>query len=77
MQKVGQTKNISKTLVESKRIAPEEFLTTAELMDMLKIKHRQTVYDLIKDGMPSITVGRSYRFIKAEVINFLRKPRVR
>jgi len=59
--------------VESRAIAPEEFLTTHELMRLLKIKHRQTVYTLIKDGMPVIKVGKNYRFIKKEVIDFLKK----
>jgi len=51
----------------------EEFLTTQELMQLLKIKHKQTIYNLIRDGMPAISVGKNYRFIKAEVIEFLRE----
>ena len=49
-----------------------EFLTTKELMELFKIKHRQTIYELIKDGMPAIQIGRSYRFQMFEVMNYLK-----
>ena len=61
------------THVETAEIAPDEFLTTGELMKMLKIKHKQTIYNLIQEGLPVVNVGRNYRFIKKEVINFLRQ----
>ena len=60
------------TKTKSRAIAPDEFLTTRELMRLLKIKHKQTVYALINDGLPAIIVGKSYRFIKDEIIGFLR-----
>lgn len=53
-------------------LSPDEFLTTKELMRLLKIKHRQTIYELISSGLPAILVGRSYRFIKHEVVEFLK-----
>lgn len=58
--------------IKMDRIAQEEFLTTKELMQLLKIKHRQTIYSLIDVGLPKIVVGRTYRFIKQEVITFLK-----
>jgi len=61
------------TKVSTHRILPEEFLTVRELMSLLKIRHRQTIYTLIDQGMPTIRVGKSYRFIKAEAIDFLRE----
>lgn len=61
--------------VKSKVIAPQEFLTTQELMRLFKIKHRATVYELIKNGMPVIKVGKSYRFLKNEVIEFFKEQR--
>ncbi|MDA9101051.1 helix-turn-helix domain-containing protein [Omnitrophica bacterium] len=61
------------TEVCSKKLSPDEFLTTKELMQLFKIKHRQTVYDLIKDGLPVILIGRSYRFVKEEVLQFLKR----
>lgn len=61
--------------IESATLSPEEFLTTRELMRLLKIKHRQTIYELISSGLPAILVGRSYRFIKTEVIDYLKQSR--
>ena len=62
-----------KTRTVSLSISPDEFLTTRELMRLLKVKHKQTVYSLIEEGLPTILVGKSYRFIKGEVIAFLKK----
>lgn len=64
-----------KTNTKSRTIPPDEFLTTRELMRLLKIKHKQTVYGLIESGLPTIMVGKSYRFIKGEVIEFFRQHR--
>lgn len=50
----------------------DEFLTTKELMRLLKIGHRQTVYKLIEQGMPAILVGKNYRFCKDEVIAYFK-----
>ena len=58
--------------VASKVVPKEEFLTIHELMALLKIKHRQTIYDLIGRGLPAIRVGKNYRFIKHEVIQYLK-----
>ena len=63
----GEALKTSKTAVD-----PDEFLTTRELMRLLKIRHRQTIYELISEGLPTLKVGRNYRFIKREVIEFLR-----
>ena len=64
---------IRATQVRSFRISEEEFLTTHELMKLLKIKHKQTIYKLIQQGMPAIIVGKNYRFIKEEVVTFLKE----
>lgn len=69
---MGQTTDLLEPQFKASHLAPEEFLTTHELMQLLKIKHRQTVYNLIKDGMPHVAVGKNYRFIKHEVIAFLK-----
>ena len=62
----------SETKVESTKISPDEFLTTAELMRLLKIRHKQTIYNLIEQGMPHIKIGKCYRFIKGEVLEFFK-----
>ena len=66
------TNDAQKNPVPSATLSTDEFLTTKELMTLLKIKHRQTIYSLIDEGMPKILVGRSYRFIKHEIITFLK-----
>lgn len=59
--------------VHHKALLPDEFLTTHELMKLLKIKHRQTLYALIEAGMPAIFVGKNYRFIRQEVIDYFKQ----
>lgn len=68
-----KAQTLGRTHTTVSRIPHDEFLTTQELMRLLKVKHKQTIYKLIADGMPAISVGKNYRFIKAEVITFLRK----
>jgi len=57
----------------SRSIAASEFLTTYELMKLLKVKDKKTVYRFIQRGMPAIRMGRHYRFIKDEVVTFLKR----
>ena len=59
--------------VKTQDLSADEFLTTKELMRLLKIKHRKTIYRLIDEGMPHIMVGRHYRFIKQEVVSYLKE----
>ena len=59
--------------VRKKSIATDEFLTTKELMQLLKVKHRKTIYDFIDQGLPYVVVGKSYRFLKEEVFIFLKE----
>ena len=49
----------------------EELLTVDELCDWLKIT-RKTSERWRKDGMPFIKVGRTVRFDKAEVLEWLK-----
>ena len=65
--------NVEKPRLETEKISLDEFLTTKELMQLLKIKQRKTLYNLVKEGMPSILVGRNYRYLKSEVIDYLKK----
>ena len=74
MKSNGSTLSLhTKTKLRRSFFSPEEILTTYELMRLLKIRHRQTIYNLIKDGMPVIIAGRNFRFIQSEVIAFLRQ----
>lgn len=60
-----------RTKTKSTPVPPEEFLTTGELMRLLKVKHKQTIYSLIQEGLPGIRIGATYRYLKSEVIAFL------
>ena len=72
MKSNGSTLSLhTKTKLRRSSFSPEEILTTHELMRLLKIRHRQTIYNLIKEGMPVIVVGRNFRFLKHNVIFFL------
>ena len=72
-QAIQLTSNQATSKIHTSSISPDEFLTTHELMKLLKIKHRQTIYSLIKEGMPAILVGKNYRFIKQDVINYFKQ----
>ena len=61
------------TKLRRSSLSPEEILTTRELMRLLKIRHRATIYNLINHGLPVLICGKNYRFIKHEVIAFLRR----
>ena len=54
-------------------LGEDEFLTTQELMSLLKLKHKQTVYKLVAEGLPKILIGNKYRFLKNEVIEHLKQ----
>lgn len=64
-----------KTKTHLRALSSDEFLTTRELMHLLKIRHKQTIYGLIGEGLPAVLVGRSYRFFRSEVIQFLKQCR--
>ena len=68
----SELKNVPKKVIKHSTLRPDEFLTTDELMSLLKIGHKQTIYKLIRQGMPAILVGKNYRFLKHEVIAFLK-----
>ncbi len=52
-------------------ISTMQLLTIKELMSFLKVK-RNTVYELRKQGLPVIHLGRSVRFERDDVINWVR-----
>ena len=50
----------------------EEILTTEEVCKLLRVS-RQTVYKLVDQGkLPGMKVGQSYKFLKSELIGFLK-----
>ena len=48
-------------------------ISTTELMKRLQIKKKDTLYKYIKQGMPSIRIGKKYLFFYSEVIEWFRK----
>lgn len=53
----------------------KDVLTFKELKEVLKLG-RNKVYELLKDGtIPSTKIGRDYRILKIDVINFLQNHR--
>ena len=50
----------------------DEILTTEEVCKLLRVS-RQTIYKLVDHGkLPGTKVGQSYKFLKSELIGFLR-----
>ena len=45
-----------------------EILSTPELMRLLKIKHKQTVCNLVREGLPATVASGHYRFDQAAII---------
>jgi excisionase family DNA binding protein len=59
----------------AKRIKNDEILTVSQVSGLLKL-HPKTIYKLVKKGIiPGRRVGRKWRFLRSEVINFLKKTR--
>ena len=49
-----------------------EILTTEEVCKLLRLS-RQTIYKLVDQGkLPGTKVGQSYKFLKSDLIGFLR-----
>ena len=59
------------------RIEDEEILTVEQVSKFLKL-HQRTIYKLIRSGViPGRRVGNSWRFLRSEVIKFLRAKEAR
>ena len=54
--------------------APSSSLTTTELMHFLKVRHKQTIYQLIARGLPVHRKNGSYRFKLEQAIEHLKRP---
>lgn len=51
----------------------EEYLTTSELMDMLKIKQASTIANYRERGLPFTMIGRNYRYPREGVVEWANK----
>ena len=55
------------------RIEGDEILTVGQISKLLKL-HQRTIYKLVRNGMiPGRRVGKKWRFLKSEIMNFLVK----
>jgi excisionase family DNA binding protein len=55
------------------RTEGDEILTVGQVSKLLKL-HQRTIYKLVRNGMiPGRRVGKSWRFLRSEIMNFLVK----
>ena len=54
----------------------EDLLDIDGLMNVLQIKSRQTVYKLMKSGLPAVYIGGQLRFIPSEVAQWVCEQRI-
>src|SRR5262245_36012394 len=51
----------------------DEILTAEQVSKLLKL-HQRTIYKLVRNGtIPGRRVGKSWRFLKSEILGFLKK----
>jgi excisionase family DNA binding protein len=53
----------------------EDLLDIDGLMCVLKVKSRQTVYKLIKSGLPAVYIGGQLRFVPSDVAQWVHEQR--
>ena len=59
-------------MAESKREG-DEILTVGQVSKLLKL-HQRTIYKLVRNGtIPGRRVGKKWRFLRSEIMNFLVK----
>ena len=54
----------------------EDLLDIDALMSVLQVKSRQTVYKLMKSGLPAVYIGGQLRFIPSEVARWVCEQRI-
>jgi excisionase family DNA binding protein len=57
------------------KVKGDEILTISQVSELLKL-HPRTIYKLVKNGIiPGRRVGKKWRFLRSEVIKFLKENR--
>ena len=71
---VGESGDDSNTRnMAANSIEDDEILTVGQVSKFLKL-HQRTIYKLVRNGMiPGRRVGKKWRFLKSEIMNFLVK----
>ena len=55
------------------RTGHDEILTAGQVSKLLKL-HQRTIYKLVRNGtIPGRRVGKKWRFLRSEIMNFLVK----
>jgi excisionase family DNA binding protein len=69
----GSPTTINPDNIAANSTADDEILTVRQVSKLLKL-HPRTIYKLAQNGMiPARRVGKSWRFLKSEIMNFLVK----
>ena len=70
---VAQSGTINPGDMAETRIQDEEILTVRQVSKLLKL-HQRTIYKLVRNGtIPGRRVGKSWRFLKSEIIKWFEK----
>ena len=74
---VGESGDDSNTRnMAANSIEDDEILTVGQVSKFLKL-HQRTIYKLVRNGMiPGRRVGKKWRFLRSEIMNFLVKREV-
>ena len=74
---VGESGDDSNTRnMAENRTEGDEILTVTQVSKLLKL-HPRTIYKLVRNGMiPGRRVGKKWRFLRSEIMNFLVKREV-
>jgi predicted DNA-binding transcriptional regulator AlpA len=56
-------------------VSLEDLLDINGLMGVLKVRSRQTVYKLMKSGLPAVYIGGQLRFVPSEVAQWVYEQR--
>jgi excisionase family DNA binding protein len=70
---VAESGTINSGDMVANRIVDDEILTVSQVSKLLKL-HPRTIYKLVRHGMiPGRRVGKKWRFLRSEIMNFLVK----
>jgi len=73
---VAQSDRINPGDMAENRKEDDEILTAGQVSKLLKL-HQRTIYKLVRNGtIPGRRVGKSWRFLKSEIMKFLEKKDV-
>jgi excisionase family DNA binding protein len=70
---VAESGTINPGDMADSRTEYDEILTVGQVSKLLKL-HQRTIYKLVRNGMiPGRRIGKKWRFLRSEIMNFLVK----